>query len=66
MPRMLKALWVRNGDYLEVSNLLDVACYNIRIYTESIKNSEAVWGSIEGELKKLQPKLKVFSGLQCR
>jgi hypothetical protein len=63
---MLKALWQKEGSYIDVNNLLDISCYNLRVYTASDQESSAIAHAIELKLRKLDSTLKRYNNLQCR
>jgi len=63
---MVKSLWNNQGNYIDLSNLLDTKCFKLRIYTESKAASEDIEKQLLSQISKVYPKFSKFEGLQCR
>ncbi|CAH9067623.1 hypothetical protein PSECIP111854_04155 [Pseudoalteromonas sp. CIP111854] len=63
---MIKSLWNNDDKYVDLSNLLNTNCFNIRIYTSSVDESKDIERKLVKRVAEAYPEYIRYSNLQCR
>ena len=63
---MIKTLWENEDKYIDLSNLLNTECFNLRIYAESENKSKDIEGELIAKVSQSYPDYIKYDTLQCR
>lgn len=63
---MIKTLWKNEDKYIDLSNLLNTECFNLRIYTESENESKGIEAELIAKVSQSYPDFIKYDTLQCR
>ncbi|KKL62868.1 hypothetical protein LCGC14_2180840 [marine sediment metagenome] len=63
---MVKSLWKNQKNYIDLSNLLNTECFNVRIYTSSESESRDIEAKLVAKISKVYPDYVKYNSLQCR
>lgn len=63
---MVKSLWNNQDKYVDLSNLLNAKCFNLRIYTSSEKESRDIEAQVISKVSQNYPDYIKYDNLQCR
>ncbi|GBL05783.1 hypothetical protein [Glaciecola sp. KUL10] len=63
---MIKTLWKNEDKYIDLSNLLNTDCFNLRIHTESENESKDIETELIAKVSQSYPDYIKYDTLQCR
>ena len=63
---MIKTLWKNKDKYIDLSNVLNTKCFNLRIYTGSENESKNIEAQLIAKISQSYPDYIKHDTLQCR